>query len=100
MEFSRQEYWSGLPFLLPGDLVNPEVEPMSPVLADGFFTTEPLGKVSFLLRLLIPSHHGVHRMTSPKPNYFPKAPPPKTFILELVLQHEFGGRGDKPSSPT
>ena len=42
MEFSRQEYWRGLPFLLPGDLANPEMEPMSPVLADGFFTTEPL----------------------------------------------------------
>ena len=55
MELSRQEYWRGLPFLLPGDLANPEMEPTSPALADGFFTTEPLGKVSFLLRLLIPS---------------------------------------------
>ena len=31
MEFSRQEYWSGLPFPFPGDLPNPGVEPQSPV---------------------------------------------------------------------
>ena len=28
--FSKQEYWSGLPFLPPGDLPNPEIEPTSP----------------------------------------------------------------------
>ena len=44
MEFSRQEYWSGLLFPPPGDLPNPGTEPMSPALAGGFFTTEPLGK--------------------------------------------------------
>ena len=33
MGFSRQEYWSGLPFPPPGDLPDPEIEPMSPVLA-------------------------------------------------------------------
>ena len=32
MEFSREEYWSGLPFPLPGDLSNPGVEPISPAL--------------------------------------------------------------------
>ena len=41
MGFSRQEYWSGLPFPSPGDLPDPGIEPMSPVLAGGFFTTEP-----------------------------------------------------------
>ena len=30
MEFSRQEYWSGLPFPYPGDLPNPRIEPMTP----------------------------------------------------------------------
>ena len=44
MGFSRQEYWSGLPFLAPGDLPDPGIEPMSPALAGGFFTTEPPGK--------------------------------------------------------
>jgi len=41
--FSRQEYWSGLPFPPPGDLPNPGIKPVSPALAGGFFTTEPLG---------------------------------------------------------
>ena len=40
-EFSRQEYWSGLPFPSPDDLLNPGFEPASPALAGGFFTTEP-----------------------------------------------------------
>ena len=44
MEFSRQEYWSGLPFPPPGDLPDPGVEPTSPALAGGFFTAEPPGK--------------------------------------------------------
>jgi len=46
MGFSREEYWCGLPFLPPGDLLNPEIEPMSaasPALTGGFFTTEPPG---------------------------------------------------------
>ena len=41
MEFSRQEYWSGLPFPSPGDLPDTVIEPVSltsPALADGFFT--------------------------------------------------------------
>ena len=32
MEFFRQEYWSGLPFLSPGDLPDSEIEPRSPAL--------------------------------------------------------------------
>ena len=37
MDFSRQEYWSGLPFPSPGDLPNPGIEPRSPALqADSF----------------------------------------------------------------
>ena len=31
MEFSRQEYWSGLPFPPPGDLPDPRIEPTFPV---------------------------------------------------------------------
>ena len=41
MEFSRQEYWSRLPFASPGEPPDPGIEPLSPVaptLADGFFT--------------------------------------------------------------
>ena len=42
IEFSRQEYWSGLPFPIPQDLPDPGIEPMtleSPALAGRFFTT-------------------------------------------------------------
>ena len=49
MGFSRQEYWSGLPFPFPGDLSHPEIEPKSPALAGGFFTTEPPGKPLLLI---------------------------------------------------
>ena len=45
--FSRQEYWSELPFPSPGDLPNPGLEPTSPALADRFFTTEPPRKPQF-----------------------------------------------------
>ena len=44
--FSRQKYWSGLPFPTPGDLPNPEIKPVSlasPALAGGFFTAVPSG---------------------------------------------------------
>ena len=47
MGSSRQEYWSGLPFPPPGDLLNPRIEPMSllsPALAGRCFTTVPSGK--------------------------------------------------------
>ena len=47
MGFSRQEYWSGVPFPPPGDLPNPRMEPVSlglPSLAGRFFSTEPSGE--------------------------------------------------------
>ena len=47
MRFPRQEYQSGLPFPIPGNLPEPGIEsksPVSPTFAGGFFTTEPPGK--------------------------------------------------------
>ena len=44
MEFSRQEYWSGLPFPSPGDLSDPGMEPRSPVLQADSLLSEPLGE--------------------------------------------------------
>ena len=41
MEFSRQEYWSGLPFPSPGDLPNPGIEPGSPALQADIVLSEP-----------------------------------------------------------
>ena len=56
MEFSRQEYWSRLPFPTPGDRPDPGIKPTflaSPALAGGFFTIAPLGKPSILLWKLL-----------------------------------------------
>ena len=46
MEFSRQEYWSGLPFPSPEDLPNPMIEPGSPALQADTLPSEPPGKPS------------------------------------------------------
>ena len=43
-EFSRQIYWSGLPFLLQGIFLTQDHTPGLPGLAGGFFTTEPSGR--------------------------------------------------------
>ena len=44
MGFSRQEYWSGLPFPSPGGLPNPGIEPRSPAFQADFLLSEPPGK--------------------------------------------------------
>ena len=59
MEFSRQEYWSGLPLPTPRNLPDPGIKPASlasPALTGGFFTTEPPGK-PVLLVCIIYFHH-------------------------------------------
>ena len=45
MGFSRQEYWSGLPFPSPGDLPDPGIKPRSPTLQEDTLPCEPLGKL-------------------------------------------------------
>ena len=47
MEFSRQEYWNGLPFPSPGDLPNPGIEPRSPALQADALPSEPPGKSNY-----------------------------------------------------
>ena len=49
MGFSRQEYWSGLPFPSPGDLPDPGMEPRSPALQADALTSEPAGKLSMYI---------------------------------------------------
>ena len=46
MGFSRQEYWSGLPFPSPGDPPDSGIEPRSPALEANTLTSEPSGKHS------------------------------------------------------
>ena len=60
MEFSRQEYWSGLPFPTPGDLSDPGIEPeslVSPALASGFFTTDTIWEASICKLSYSPNNH-------------------------------------------
>ena len=48
MEFSRQDYWSGLPFPSPADLPNPEIEPGSPAQQADALPSEPPGAVEVI----------------------------------------------------
>ena len=48
MEFSRQEYWSTLPFRPPGDLPDPGIEPGFPALQADSLPSEPPGKPNCL----------------------------------------------------
>ena len=47
MGFSRQEYWSGLPFPSPGDLLDPGIEPGSPALWADAVSAKPPGKPQY-----------------------------------------------------
>ena len=69
MEFFRQKYWSGVPFLPPGDLPNPGIEPESSALAGRFFTTESSGKPLWgLVFLKAPLVAGVTWLRATVPN--------------------------------
>ena len=50
MGFSRQEYWSQLPFPSPGSLPKTGIKSESPTLASGFFTTDPPGKPNCMVQ--------------------------------------------------
>ena len=67
MGFSRQEYWSELPFPSPGYLPNPGIEPRSPALQADTLSSEPPGKPHIYIYILffrLPSHLGHHRALS------------------------------------
>ena len=49
MGFSRQEHWSGLPLLSPGDLPNPGINPPSPALQADSLPSEPQGKPCYII---------------------------------------------------
>ena len=53
MEFSRQEYWNGLPFPSPGDLPDPGIESRSPVLQADSLLSEPPEKPLMTLLFVI-----------------------------------------------
>ena len=53
MEFSRREYWSGLPFPSPEDPPNPEIEPRVPCIASRFFT---IGYICLCIKIVFSAH--------------------------------------------
>ena len=59
MGFSRQGYWSGLPFPSPGDLPNPGIEPGSPALKADTLPSEPSGKQKSYLFLKYKGETGI-----------------------------------------
>ena len=64
MGFSKQGYWSGLPFPPPGDLPNPGIKLMSlvsPALAGRFFTTVPCGKSKPYITLILKADKDITR---------------------------------------
>ena len=66
MEFSRQEYWSGLPFSSPGDLPNPGIEPRSPILQADRLPSELPGKPYILYMYVLFSIDKYHFDTAVK----------------------------------
>ena len=83
MGFSRQEYWSGLPFSPPRDLPDPGIEPeslTSPALAGRFFTTSDTWEALFP-NTRTHFRHSLHTSTS-----FPS-------YLQLLLGHLLGSQG-------
>ena len=51
--FSRQDYWSGMPFLPPGDLSDPGFKPKSPALAGRFFTSSTTWETLSILHMVM-----------------------------------------------
>ena len=72
--FSRQEYWSRLPFPPPGDLPDPGIEPVSPALAGSFFTIEPPRKPppQMIQMKLFTKQKQTHRHRKQTYGYLPK----------------------------
>ena len=94
MGFSRQEYWSALPFPPPGDLPDPGIEPGSPALQADALRSEPPGKplvsVYMLMFIIIikPTHSIVGQKSHPLPltHSFTASSSPAIYAFECVLQ--------------
>ena len=83
MEFSRQEYWSGLPFPSPEDLLNPGIEPRSPALQADSLPSESPGS----LAPSKPRSLSVHENPGPCHSHPPRASYRTCRQLRLALPH-------------
>ena len=83
MGFSRQEYWSGLPFPSPEDLPDPGIKPRSPTLQADALTSEPPGKPYKAIKKEKSSDETF------KKNHLPARPHPLCFMLWRI----WAGRG-------
>ena len=103
----RQKHWSGLSFPSPGDLPNPEVEPMSPASAGGFFTTSHQGSptddtsqhnslcilVKVNIKKKICQASIIGRTGFPHTSYI-EVPAPSSSVWDCIWRKSFG-RGDE-----
>ena len=78
--FSRQEYWSGLPFPSPGDLPDPRIKPGSPALEADALTSEPSGKRKGSVPL-------INYIGSPASVKLPTASPYQEPLFKKYLYH-------------
>ena len=77
MGFSRQEYWSGLPFPSPGDLPDPGIEPRSPTLQAAALPSEPPGCI-----------HRTHRTYTHRTDLEKEKPVKSQYVKGRELERE------------
>ena len=83
MEFSRQEYWSGLPFPSPGDLPDPGIKSRSPALQADSLPSEPPGKTQVLAEEIEKKQVNRHRVLGGGPQV--------RFYRKSTLRQRFAG---------
>ena len=104
MEFSRPEYWNGLPCLPPGDLPNPGIEPRSSALYADSLPSEPPGKPNLKIYFTHNIHNlvrfNMYTLTCHNHNQGNKFICLKTFPLFWNGNIPFGRKTSFSSSPT
>ena len=87
MGFSRQEYWSGLPFPPPGELLDPGIESKSPELTGGFFTTViPRKQIKFTSKCKVISISKFYKMRISK--YFRQSEWSKQMFVIITFENK------------